>query len=46
MAGVVYDALRDELWAATRDGPATRDGAPIRRPSGDLAMAMLATGFG
>jgi myo-inositol-1(or 4)-monophosphatase len=47
LAGVVYDAPRDELWAATRDGPATLDGvalAPARRT--ELATAMVATGFG
>ena len=47
LAGVVYDAPRDELWAATRDGEATMDGVPFAAPAReDLAMAMVATGFG
>ena len=32
LAGVVYDAPRDELWAATRDGEATLDGVPFAAP--------------
>jgi myo-inositol-1(or 4)-monophosphatase len=47
LAGVVYDAPRDELWAATRDGDATLDGVTIAAPRReDLATAMVATGFG
>jgi myo-inositol-1(or 4)-monophosphatase len=46
-AGVVYDPMRDELWAAVSDGPATLNGEEIRASScSDLAMAMVATGFG
>jgi myo-inositol-1(or 4)-monophosphatase len=47
LAGVVYDPLRDELFAAERDGPALVDGAPLR-PSErtDIATALVATGFG
>jgi myo-inositol-1(or 4)-monophosphatase len=47
LVGVVYDPLRDELFAADRDGPATLDGVPIR-PSAreDLATALIGTGFG
>ena len=46
-AGVVYDPMRDELWAATAEGPATLNGEPIRASAcSDLAMAMVATGFG
>jgi myo-inositol-1(or 4)-monophosphatase len=47
LAGVIYDPVRDELWAAERDGPALLDGAPVR-PSAreDLATALVATGFG
>jgi myo-inositol-1(or 4)-monophosphatase len=47
LAGVVYDPLREEMWAARRDGPATLDGEPLRpRRSGELATALVATGFG
>jgi myo-inositol-1(or 4)-monophosphatase len=47
IAGVVYDPMRGETWAATHDGPATLDGAPIRRPQRDrLSTALVATGFG
>ena len=46
LAGVVLDPLRDEVFAATRDGPATRDGEPVEASSrGDLATAMVGTGF-
>lgn len=47
LLGVVYDPLRDELWAARRDGPATLNGAELA-PSAraDLATALVATGFG
>ena len=46
VAGVVLDPLRDEIFAATRDGPATRDGEPVDASSrGDLATAMVGTGF-
>ena len=46
-AAVVLDPLRDELFAATADGPATLDGAPLDGPDRtDLATAMVATGFG
>jgi myo-inositol-1(or 4)-monophosphatase len=46
VAGVVLDPLRDETFAATRDGPATRDGAPVEASSrGELATAMVGTGF-
>jgi myo-inositol-1(or 4)-monophosphatase len=47
LAGVVYDPMREQLWAAERDGPALRDGVPVR-PSvrEDLSTALVATGFG
>jgi myo-inositol-1(or 4)-monophosphatase len=46
VAGVVLDPLRGEIFAATRDGPATRDGEPVDASSrGDLATAMVGTGF-
>lgn len=44
--GVVYDPMRDELFAARRGGGATRNGAPIRvtgRPG--LQGAFVTTGF-
>jgi len=47
LAGVVFDPMRGETWAATRDGAATLDAAPIRAPQrGSLATALVATGFG
>ncbi len=47
LAGVVFDPLRGETWAATRDGAATLDGAALRPPMRqDLATALVATGFG
>jgi myo-inositol-1(or 4)-monophosphatase len=47
LAGVVFDPMRGETWAATRDGAAMLDGTPIRAPArGDLATALVATGFG
>ncbi len=47
LAGVVYDPMRDETWAATRDGDATLNGARVRGSGrGELATALVATGFG
>ncbi len=47
LVGVVYDPLRDELFSAERDGPATLDGAPIAASTRtDLATALVGTGFG
>ena len=46
LVGVVLDPVRDELFAATRSGPATLNGAPIRASAkDDLATALVATGF-
>jgi myo-inositol-1(or 4)-monophosphatase len=46
LVGVVHDPLRDETFAARRDGPATRDGEPVTASEReDLATAMVATGF-
>ncbi|MFP5254312.1 MAG: inositol monophosphatase family protein [Acidimicrobiia bacterium] len=45
-AGVVYDVVHDELFAASRGDGATRDGHPIRcSGADDLATALVATGF-
>ncbi len=48
LAGVVFDPLRDECWAAARDAEPTLNGEPLRRPqrSGGLPTALVATGFG
>jgi myo-inositol-1(or 4)-monophosphatase len=44
--GVVYDPLRDELFAATRGGGATLNGTPIRvSVVTSMIDVMLATGF-
>jgi myo-inositol-1(or 4)-monophosphatase len=46
LAGVIFDPLRGETFAAVRDGPVTLDGAPISGSDQDeLATAMVATGF-
>jgi myo-inositol-1(or 4)-monophosphatase len=46
VAGVVYDVVRDELFAATLGGGATRDGRAIRVSAvDDLPVALVATGF-
>jgi myo-inositol-1(or 4)-monophosphatase len=46
VAGVVYDVMRDELYAATRGGGATRNGTPLRcSTQTDLALSLVATGF-
>ena len=48
LAGVVYDPMRDELWAAVRGAEPTLDGKPFdgREHAQDLATALVATGFG
>jgi myo-inositol-1(or 4)-monophosphatase len=46
LVGVVHDPLRGETFAAVRGGPPTLDGVPVgEQKCGDLAMAMVATGF-
>jgi myo-inositol-1(or 4)-monophosphatase len=46
VAGVVLNVANGELFAATRGGGATRDGAPIRVSTiDDPARALLGTGF-
>jgi myo-inositol-1(or 4)-monophosphatase len=47
LAGVVFDPMRGETWAATREGPATLDGVELRGSrQGQLAPALVAAGFG
>ena len=47
IAGVVYDVMRDDLYAASRGEGATCNGRPIRcSTQADPAMALVATGFG
>ena len=47
VAGVVVNAATGTVYAATRGGGATRDGAPIHvRPSPDLQHTLVLTGFG
>jgi myo-inositol-1(or 4)-monophosphatase len=47
LAGVVYDAVRDEMWSARRDGPATLNGVPLHGSGRtELATALVSTGFG
>jgi myo-inositol-1(or 4)-monophosphatase len=46
LAGVIYDPLRDELFAATIDGPATLGGAAVEpRSERPLAESLVVTGF-
>ena len=46
LAGVVFDPLRDELFAGERGGRATLNGVPVSGSrSGDLASSLVATGF-
>ena len=47
VAGVVADAVRGEVFTATRGGGAWRDGVPIScAAADDLATALIGTGFG
>ena len=47
LAGIVFDPNRDELFAASEDGPATLNGRPLEpRDASSLSEALLATGFG
>ena len=46
LAGVVLDPIRDELFAATHDGPATLNGRELRpRPETSLDQSLVVTGF-
>jgi myo-inositol-1(or 4)-monophosphatase len=48
LVGLVLDPIRHEQFEATRSGPATLDGEPLRLQDPDrrLELAMVATGFG
>jgi len=47
LAGVIFDPLRDELFAAERDGTVTLNGRSLERSMrDDPATALVATGFG
>jgi myo-inositol-1(or 4)-monophosphatase len=48
LAGVVFDPGRAELFAATADGPWTRNGVELPPPqrATSLAQALVGTGFG
>jgi myo-inositol-1(or 4)-monophosphatase len=47
LAAVVLDPVRDELFAASEDGPATLNSEPLQpRPAVSLERALVATGFG
>ncbi len=47
LVGVVLDPVRDEIFTATRSGPAQLDGAPIAGSTrNELAIGLIATGFG
>ncbi len=47
LVGVVYDPLRNELFAAERGGTPTLDGRPIQASTkADMATALVGTGFG
>jgi myo-inositol-1(or 4)-monophosphatase len=47
IAGVVYDPMREEMWACTRDGSPMLNGSVVAAGTrDDLATSMVATGFG
>lgn len=47
IAGVVFDPIRDEVFAAERDGIATLNGTALRRDDDpELGVALIGTGFG
>lgn len=46
VVGVIYDPMRDELWAARKDGEATLNGRPLRVSTRtELREAILSVGF-
>jgi myo-inositol-1(or 4)-monophosphatase len=47
LVGVVFDPVRDELFATTADGAPTLNGRPLtNEPPATLDQALVATGFG
>jgi myo-inositol-1(or 4)-monophosphatase len=47
LAGVVFDPLREETFAATASGPPTRNGVAFSPPRAtSVAQALVGTGFG
>lgn len=47
IAGVVFDPIRDEVFAAERDGIATLNGTALRRDDDPgLEVSLIGTGFG
>ncbi|HYF24899.1 MAG TPA: inositol monophosphatase family protein [Baekduia sp.] len=47
LAGVIWDPVREELFAATADGPATLNGVVLHGSErDDLGHALVATGYG
>lgn len=47
LAGAIYDPVRDELFAATADAPATLNGVALQADgAATLDHALVATGFG
>ena len=46
LVGVIYDPMRDELWAVERGGEATLNGKPVKTSSRSvLSDAILSVGF-
>lgn len=46
LAGIVFDPIRDEVFAAERDGAATMNGTPlVRTDDPELAASLIGTGF-
>lgn len=46
IVGVIYDPMREELWATQKGSPSTRNGNPIRvSDRADLAEAVISVGL-